>query len=206
MLAHSLLPTVTPSPRYSRTPGLGYSVRANTLKPKRTRFIPPTLTPKYLLLHQVECSRGGTHSSYNLDSYFLDVPRLFAGDSKATALRGEKEVKYVHEYLEDHPEISFAIYPPYDYNDYHESVKDEFHKLQIPQLDPAIISQLKPYFAILKSDCENVYESFVSEDLKSAICFTGFESPEDWTSPYLLIYHSQELMAGLISASSANVV
>src|SRR6266536_3579197 len=40
--------------------------------------------PECLVIHRVQCEGGETHSRHKQVSHFTDVPRLFAGDSKAS--------------------------------------------------------------------------------------------------------------------------
>jgi hypothetical protein len=179
---------------------------------KRSRYAPPSSRPQYRVLHKVVCHGGVNHSNHKKDSHFLDVPKLFAGDSKANVLRGKKEID-VEEYMDGHPEICFIIYRSYNCNAYHETMEDNFDRLPIPRIDPNIISQLKAYFFTLKTDGEEAipvteHIHIISPDLTVAIAeaktetggsLANLDSEPNLIAPYLQFYHSREILAKLIS-------
>jgi hypothetical protein len=178
----------------------GQSQSIDTWRPKQSKHANPAVSsPRYLIVHQVTCEQGGTHTNHKTESYFFDTPRLFAGDSKASSLRGSKPgANITKDYLEDHPEISFIVYKFYDYIEYYEEVKDDFDRLPTPSVDPAVLSQLKAYFFILRADDKDVVpysESFTitSQDLTRAIAeakslshgnITGLDSLQQVVYPY----------------------
>ena len=171
--------------------------------------------PRHLVVHRVSCEGGDNHSRHKPASTFIDVPRLFAGDSKASALRGKGPLSSVEEYLEVHPEVCLVIYRSYSCNDYHVTVKDHFDRLQIPKLDMEMLSQLRPYFFSLRQDGElptPIAEemTIVSDELKEALTAVGDIYPEqaaDWQdqcnlrAPYLHLYHRRSVLARHIHAS-----
>jgi hypothetical protein len=54
-----------------------------------------------LLIHRVECGRSINHNHHPEISFFLDTPKLFAGDNKASLLRSIIPITNVDEHLED---------------------------------------------------------------------------------------------------------
>lgn len=177
------------------------------------------------------CSRTGTHVHHKSGCFFLDVPRLFAGDSKANGLRGKEEIINIQEYLEDHPEISFVVFKQYSCDAYYETIRHDFEQLIMPSLDPAVISQLKLYFFVLKeggekADPDSEFVKIVSNDLSSVIInmlpldhirpdldpsfnvagrLVNLDSSTHLRAPYTFFYHLQHQMAGLVATSNTNL-
>jgi hypothetical protein len=189
---------------------VGASQEANRGKRSRRNFRSDSLNlcPRHVIVHQVSCSGGGNHTQHLPQLQYLDVPRLFAGDSKVSALRGEIHFPDLEDYLESNPDISFIVYRSYSCNEYHEAVKDDFDRLQIPQIDPAVISQLRAYFFALKRDGEAASPSvedirIISEDLQDAMTtmeslhpdqFGTWDPQRGMRAPYLQLYHCRPLM------------
>jgi len=187
---------------------VGASQEANRGKRSRLNF--SLNLPRYVIVHQVSCLGGENHTRHSSQSQYLDVPRLFAGDSKASALRGKRHFPDLEDYLESNPDISFIVYRSYSCNEYHEAVKDDFDRLQIPQIDPAVISisQLRAFFFALKRDGEaaslNAEEiRIVSEGLQDAMAtmeslhpdqFGTWDPQRGMRAPYLQLYHCRSLM------------
>jgi hypothetical protein len=185
-------------------------------RPKRSKHANPAVSsPRYLIVHQVKCQQVGTHTNHKTESYFFDTPRLFAGDSKASSLRGTKPAAAItKDYLEDHPEISFIVYKSYNCNKYYEEVKDDFDRLPTPSVDPAVLSLFKAYFFILRADGKDAVpysESFTitSQDLTRAIAeakslshgnITGLDSLQQVVHPYEQFYHSRAVISQVLSA------
>jgi hypothetical protein len=181
---------------------------------KRSRHAPVRTTPAgvhpcSLVIHRVQCDGGENHSRHKQLCHFTDVPRLFAGDSKASAVRGRKPIStLVEEYLEDHPEISLVVYKTYSCNEYHEFVKDQFQRLQVPKMDFEVISQLRSYFFSLRMDgppASFISEEMnvISEELKEAMGLIEASAPAhmaNWRdarnmkAPYLHLYHCRALI------------
>ncbi|OCL15053.1 P-loop containing nucleoside triphosphate hydrolase protein [Glonium stellatum] len=174
------------------------------------------LPPGHVVVHKVSCLGGDNHAQHPSQSQYLDVPRLFVGDSKANALRGKRHFPDVEDYLDDHPNISFIVYRSYSCNDYHKTVEDDFDRLPIPQIDPTVISKLRVYFFILRRDGEaaspNAEEiQIVSTDLQEAITtmvslhqdqFGTWNPQQDMRAPYLQICHCRSLMRDYTSKPS----
>ena len=177
------------------------------------------------------CSRTGAHVHHGPDAFFLDVPKLFAGDSKADSLRGKEQISNIQEYLEDHTDISFVVFKQYSCDAYCEMMRYDFEQLTMPRLNPVVISQLKLYFFVLKeggekADPDSEFVKIVSNDLSRVILDllpldhirldldpSSFSSgrPIDLDSsahlkaPYTHFYHLQNQMAGLVAASNTNL-
>lgn len=130
--------------------GLGYSEEsqnAGSSTLKRTKHS-HALPPQFLHIHQVDCNESGIHAGHGTVSYFFDRPRLFAGDCKASRLRGMMVAHITQDYLDDHPELSFIVYESYNCNEYHELLKNDFERIQMPHIDKLALIQLRPYLFI----------------------------------------------------------
>ncbi|KAI0139830.1 AAA family ATPase [Xylariaceae sp. FL1272] len=58
--------------------------------------------PRVAFLHKVFCAGGNHHSEHPHESWFWDVPRLFAGDNKKSALRGKTPAESPSAYIDRH--------------------------------------------------------------------------------------------------------
>jgi len=106
--------------------------------------------PQLLVFHRVVCEWGKNHREHKSLAYYLDAPRLFEGDSKASTLRGREEITNTDEYLEDRSDISIVTYKTYSCNAYYQAAEDGFKQLQMPK-DPDV-ANLAPYFFRLQQD------------------------------------------------------
>ena len=204
---------------FPKTVGAGQDARRGKRSRRNFRTDSSNLPPRHVIVHQVSCLGGDNHTQHSSQSQYLDVPRLFAGDSKANALRGERRFPDLEDYLESDPNISFIVYKSYSCNEYHEAVKDDFDRLQIPRIDPAVISQLRAYFFALKRDGEaaspNTEEiQIVSEDLQDAMAtmeslhpdqFGAWDPQRGMRAPYLQLYHCRSLMDDYATTSSGDL-
>lgn len=111
----------------------------------------PDLLRGYLILHRVACDRKRGHERHEELAYYFDTPGLFAGDSKASNLRGKRPVFRIEDYLEDQAGISIVVYKTYDCREYHEVIQDQFERLPTPD-HPADVTSLLPYFFRLNKD------------------------------------------------------
>jgi hypothetical protein len=163
------------------------------------------LDPEFLLIHKVECGQSINHNHHLGTSYFLDVPRLFTGDNKASALRGTISITDVEEHLEDNEHISIVIYRTYDCEEYHESIEEGFERLKLSNYGVRTVSAMRPYLFVLREDmapATAILEdmTLLSSDLKEAlrnletldprINYNSFRQ-DDWSlkAPYLQLYH-----------------
>jgi hypothetical protein len=169
------------------------------------------LDPELLLIHQVICEQQSTnHDSHPQTSYFLDAPRLFAGDNKASPLRGKSSISNVDEHVEDSNHVSIIIYRTYYCDDYHESIQREFERLNLSDYHVRTVPAMRPYLFVLREDmdvatCVSEEMTLLSFDLKAAlkkleeidpiIDYNSF-SGDNWglKAPYLQLYHFRGLI------------
>ncbi|KAM3070520.1 hypothetical protein ACMFMG_010341 [Clarireedia jacksonii] len=168
------------------------------------------LEPNYLLIHKVKCERSLNHNHHPAISYFLDSPRLFAGDNKASVLRGTTTIADVNEHLEDNEHISIVIYRTYNCREYHERIQEEFERLNFSDLGVRMASTMRPYLFVLREDmvaatCISEQMTLLSSNLKEAlrnlealdsrINYNSF-AQQYWNiqAPYLQLYHFRELI------------
>jgi hypothetical protein len=168
------------------------------------------LDPEFLLIHKVECGQSINHNHHPGTSYFLDIPRLFSGDNKASALRGTISITDVEEHLEDNEHISIVIYRTYDCEEYHESIEEGFERLKLSDYGVRTVSAMRPYLFVLREDmapatCILEDMTLLSSDLKEAlrnlenldprINYSSFRQ-DDWSlkAPYLQLYHFRDLV------------
>jgi hypothetical protein len=177
---------------------------------KRTRHTTAYIVPHtpYVVVHRVECSRTERHHQHHAPSAdYFDVPRLLAQSNRKSGLQGQERIKDIGSYLEDHNDLSFAVYITYSCTRYHETIKDEFERFPMPAMDDVIAAEAKPYFYILQQDAKpaaaETQALILSEVLQEAIDALSIEVPEfhwDWNThsslayPYLELYHQKELL------------
>lgn len=114
------------------------------------RGLPPDLPFQTCIIHRTRCNQQREHQNHNPVAYFEDVPRLFAGDSKASTLRGKRQIADPSDFVESHPQIALILYRDYDCREYHRRVESSFKPLERPS-DPPLRSML-PYFFRLEED------------------------------------------------------
>ena len=132
------------------------------------------LQAQSLTLHQVMCSKTGTHIHHHSNRFYLDCPKLFAGDSKADSLRGKKEVPNFFQYLESHPEMIFVVFKQYSCDTYYDGLQIGFDPIVVPKLPSNLLIQLKTYFFHLEIDGEVASKTtefirIVSKDLATVL-------------------------------------
>jgi hypothetical protein len=185
---------------------------------KRNRQVSPCSSAQYRIVHQVTCSQRGNHVNHAKLANYLDNPKLFAGDSKAHALRGKEEI-HIEEYMDDHPDITFIVYRSYDCNSYHDEVENDFDRLPIPRIDPSILSRIKAYFYSLRADGQDAVPAserieIISQDLTLAISeaeekiggtLIGLDAETYLKTPYLSFYHSKDKLAKLLRDSNTTL-
>ncbi|KAF4453124.1 hypothetical protein F53441_4121 [Fusarium austroafricanum] len=163
--------------------------------------------PRYLVIHQVKCP-GSTpaHSRHPAVSEYLDIPRLFVGDNKATPLRGRQPAqKALHEAKGD-PSISFAIYRTYNCLEYHTSVSTALQEapwdtsLVAKDANPAVVERehmeiLSPHLSqgIDTMKVMDAYEKAQDKDKGEAL-LVGWEREQSMMAPYLHFYHARDLL------------
>jgi hypothetical protein len=159
--------------------------------------------PEHLIIHQVECTQTPDHRHHSSVAYFLDPPRLFAEDNKASALRGNTPIYDIEEYLENQENISIVVYRSYDCERYHKHLtnKGAFERIKLSSSGIRGVPALQPYLSALKKDAapascksekmeihaselEDALESL--KKLNSKMSIKDFWEPE---APYLHLYH-----------------
>jgi hypothetical protein len=166
--------------------------------------------PSYIVLHAVQCNPGYKyHEQHVHQAHYFDIPRLFAGANSTTALQGQHHVASIEDYLEDHPNISFAVCLTYDCNKYHTEIEDSFVRHQMPTMPHDVALQAKPYFSILREDASQATaESEIislSKGLKkalAALCIYHPKQLQNWDFdlnlkyPYMQLFHCRALLNG----------
>ena len=177
------------------------------------------LDPVHLVLHKVECGRSINHNHHPETSYFLDAPRLFAGDNKASPLRGTSSIANAEEYLEDNEHISIVIYRTYDCEEYHERVEQSFERLRLSDFGVRTVAAMRPYLFVVSKDMApatsvSEYMTLLSHDLKEALRNLEMLNPSinynsfrqnHWrlNAPYLQMYHFRDLVRQTIPRLSS---
>lgn len=168
------------------------------------------LDPEFLLIHRVECGQSTNHDNHPQTSYFLDAPRLFAGDNKASPLRGTNSITDVDEHVEDNDHVSIIIYRTYYCDQYHESIQREFERLKLSNYHVRTVPAMRPYLFVLREDmevatCVSEEMTLLSHGLKAAlkkledidprINYNSFRQDHwDLKAPYLQLYHFRDLI------------
>lgn len=208
-----------PPPSRKRASGDSYDGPIKRSRRGPAKSSPSTGQPRYVIVHLVTCQRHNNHVRHQRSAYFLDIPRLFAGDSKASALRGTHDLSNLKEYLEDHPEVSFIIYKSYNCERYHETIQDQFERLQIPKIDSEVVAQLRPYLFTLKKDEEPALADsermeIISDELQEVMevieadpsdAFTNRHDGHNLRAPHLHFYHYRPLMVQYASESPSQI-
>jgi hypothetical protein len=158
----------------------------------------PGVEPGYLVVHQVKCDGAGEHYNYIPSAIYLDVPQLFATDSKASTLRGKKPLPSIDEFLDNHPGITISITKHYSCQKYFGSVEDGFERLHIPKLDSSVLAKIRTSFFILKQDGEPAQAmsenmQILSRELQSALSAFGLQYVKELNAPYLELYQKMDL-------------
>ncbi|RKK88613.1 hypothetical protein BFJ68_g14221 [Fusarium oxysporum] len=173
---------------------------------------PSAPMPRYTVIHRVECP-GSTpvHSRHPAISSFLDVPRLFVGDNKASPLRGRIPDENSQLLARKDPNISFIIHRTYNCLDYHNTVFEALREASMNSAPPGLSSEL----CLLPNDADNAvaegeYMEIVSTHLNNAIeavkeadtkqdsvdesLLLGWKREQNMMAPYLYFYHTRNLL------------
>ncbi|KAM5341918.1 hypothetical protein ACJ41O_014949 [Fusarium nematophilum] len=130
-------------------------------------------------------------------------PRLFEGDNKASALRGQRPIRCsLEDYLEACPNTSFLVMRTYDCTEYHQTLRDSFTRLPLPEADWEAAAELRPYFYLLQCHGEPATAREESLHISSALreAMDKLERLEpllfaEWEAslipPYLQVYHTR---------------
>ncbi|KAJ4027848.1 hypothetical protein NW752_000093 [Fusarium irregulare] len=173
---------------------------------------PNDTIPRYMTVHRVECP-GSTpnHSAHPHLSLYLDVPRLFAGDNKASPLRGRIPDEEAQLRAKKDPDISFIIHRTYNCLEYHNALFDAsretsansplpFRRSQIYLLpsDAAGAVAEREYMEIISTHLNNAVEAVKEADTTQSPFNTklllGWEREQNMVAPYLHFYHTRTLL------------
>ena len=164
---------------------------------------------RYLILHNVQCSGAITasedHSKHLDSSYFLDTPRMYAKDSRGSALRGMHQVTDVEEYLESRQDICLIVYKTYDCTRYLQEIRDQFDKLAPESMNHSVFLEFRPWFYSLKNDAAPAkalaeYIQVVSSRLEKGLTkltlsdpdtYSAWQDSKNLAAPYDYFYHHQ---------------
>jgi len=163
----------------------------------------------YIVIHRVECSGVQKyHQHHEPSADYFDVPRLSAQMNRTIGLHGRERIRDIEEYLEDHNDLSFAVYVTYSCTRYHDAIKDRFERLSMPEMDPTTAAQAKPYFYVLRQDGDLATPEsealILSERLEQALRILHDHNSEflpmvgAWNTspyfayPYLQLYHQKD--------------
>jgi hypothetical protein len=167
--------------------------------------------PSALITHRVSCNHrkveGEDHQDHPHSADYLDVPRLFANDTRGSPLRGTQPLTDFEEYFENHPEICLVVYKLYSCTAYHRLVKDSFENM-VAGIDRQVFNRLRPWFFSLKHDgspARAVSENIVimSDTLQAAMSavvasdnqrLASWNAKLDLTAPHDYFYHFRHVL------------
>lgn len=163
-------------------------------------------SPRYTFIHQVKCPGSSpAHSRHPAIASFLDVPRLFLGDNKASPLRGRLPGEHTKLKTKLDPNISFVIYRTYNCLEYHASVfaaleeapsglsvlaKDARHA--VPELE---------HMEIVSNHLSDAIEEVKNRDscgvdeFQHTSLLLGWRREQSLIAPYLHFYYARGLFA-----------
>lgn len=135
--------------------------------------------PQTLIVHKVNCDQTKHHQDHPSTHNYLNVPRLFEGDSKASPLRGTAPIDVIDKLLEENDDVSIVLYKIYSCNDYHNAIEEDFDPLPHPK-HPDVSSLISYFFRLREhgKEATSIEEEImlVSDDLKNALHkLTGME-------------------------------
>jgi hypothetical protein len=172
---------------------------------------------QYLIVHEVECDpRDGNHGQHASLQRFFDTPRLFAGDNKVSALRGNRRIIDIEGVLEEDKRIKFVVYRSYECSAYRIRIKNDFEQATVPNMDPMARSRIRPYLSVLTRDGPpadplDEWIKVVDDELDCAIVraealesghFKGWMTASTLRPPYLGFFHSRNNLEGLLKGLS----
>lgn len=121
---------------------------------KRARHnLHPGEHPTVLYLHRVDCDHppGGEadHSQHATSALYLDCPRLFDGDDKASQLRGIEAVFDEEDLLDSASIVVYKVYSCSAYLNSHESL---FEEIPLPVLQEQFLRAHQAHFFRLRGE------------------------------------------------------
>lgn len=167
--------------------------------------------PRCLVVHAVSCSRETVGHINHLDtSLFLDQPRLFAGDTKASPLRGINRIPVdLDSYLDANPDVKLVVTRTYDCTEYVKGLSNDFETFQMPSTIEHMAWDLRPYFSQLQGSdavpAVPLQESMrLMPRVRDAMHKLAVANPQsflNWENnlapPYSQIYHTRARMRTL---------
>lgn len=106
----------------------------------------------HLVIHTVDCESNEAHEGHAISASFLDRPRLFTGDSKASVLRGKKPIEDVNSYIQQQENVCVVVYKVYHCGKYHDDIKKDFVRTKLPNADLTVSSRIWPFLFTLPCD------------------------------------------------------
>lgn len=164
--------------------------------------------PRYVVHHEVYCNRqatdGHNHSTHPPKATYIDVPRLFARDSRASALRGKEQVYDLNTFQHQNDDVCMIVCKRYDCEEYHDARHSLFTKYPVPSWVQSMGPyDARPWFYFLTNDApeattESEHILLCSDVLKRALDTLGTSIPrsdlegllsDKLESPYEYFYH-----------------
>lgn len=115
--------------------------------PQKLSASPQSQSASFVIVHIVECLKLDHHKDHVGRSYYMDVPRLFAGDSKAIALRGKNNIA-----LDETGPASFVVYRTYDCAAYQRLCEPLFETLASAEQRSKMPLTVQAHLSVLPSD------------------------------------------------------
>jgi hypothetical protein len=172
---------------------------------------------RYLTVHRVDCTKHPGHGI----TFWADVPRLYASDSRATALHGQIEIKedvYSEEFAYDNPDVSLIVTKSYDCGHYHDVQvgRGAFQTIEMPDVVADMLASYKAQLSLLAEDgpqasfkTETI--TYSSHDLRVAMTEVHKKYPQYFPegaltmtldAPYLVLYYARSTMESDILRAS----
>lgn len=161
--------------------------------------------PGVSIVHQVECSGSVAGHGQHHSGLYLDQPRLFTRDTKASALRGSERIESsLEDYLVEEIGAKLIVLRSYSCTAYAAAIEREFEFMGLPNVDARSAAFIRPYFYVLQSSDlkpANPYKETIqlSYGLESAMQQLSEAEPHllpDWQEslhpPYLQIYPARD--------------
>lgn len=164
---------------------------------------PKTQYLRILVVHIVHCGGSGAHVEHEDRLTYLDRPRLFAGDHKASILKGERKIEDLDEYMEQHEEFSVLVRRYYSCQAHLRAVDDLFQRLQLPHQNVTVTSKIRPYLFSLAQNSEEAMWEFeemkiVSGSLTRTLSNFGMGYTTMMKAPYVPFYHRRQIVGDFL--------
>ncbi|OAG36420.1 hypothetical protein AYO21_09405 [Fonsecaea monophora] len=121
-----------------------------------------------IYIYQVSCQqkrgRQTDHSGHVKNALYLDAPRLFPGDDKASQLRGKKRIQNYNELVAS---AGIVIYKTYSCDAYLQQVDTIFEQVTLPHLQEPFLRANQAHFFRLPCDGPEALPQSIRLDLQS---------------------------------------